>query len=346
MLALRKKEPARGLVLEELDEPSDLAPGEVLVEVDAVGICGSDVHVYEWTSGYDWMRQALPVTLGHEFAGRVVARAPDVEDVPVGQRVTVWPSSGCGRCRNCLSGEIENCLRKRTVGLARDGAFARRVAVPATGCFALPDHLDAELAALTEPLCVGARAVEVGDVRLGEAVVVLGPGTIGQAIAMFARRSGAGPVIVVGRDDGPRLETVRRLGIAHTIDVAHEDLATAVAAITGGKVDKVFEATGVPASIRDGLGLLRKGGAIVATGIHAAPLEINLTDLVRNKHQLRGSHGSRPRTWDAVLRVLSESGEEFRPMITHRIPLSEGIEGFELARRKVASKVMIEPGRG
>lgn len=343
MLAVRKTTPAHGFSLDEVPEPELRAADDVVVEVEAAGICGSDVHAYEWTGGYEWMTPLMPLTLGHEFSGRIVARGSDAGDLPLGQRVTVWPSSGCGRCPSCRGGEPENCLNKKTIGLMKDGGFARRVVVPAAACFPVPASIDAELAALTEPLCVGAQAVEVGDVRLGDTVVVLGPGTIGQAIALFARRAGASPVIVVGRNDDERLATVRRLGLLHTIDVARDDLGPAVERLVGGKVDRVFEATGAGASIGDGLGLLRKGGVLVAAGIHARPAEIDLTSLVRGKLQIRGTHGARPATWKRVLKVLAESGEDFRPMISHRLPLAAAAEGFELARRKVASKVMLMP---
>ncbi|WP_342641756.1 zinc-dependent alcohol dehydrogenase [Rhodoligotrophos ferricapiens] len=343
MKAVRKTSPEPGVRIEQVNAPRTLGPNDVLVEVAAAGICGSDVHVYEWTSGYDFMRDKLPLTLGHEFAGRVIERGAAVTTIDVGARVTVWPSSGCGNCAPCRRGEPENCLQKSTLGLMRDGGFARHVVVPEKACFSLPDGLDLDLAALTEPLCVGAQAVDVGQVRFGDTVVVLGPGTIGQAIAQFARKAGAAKVIMVGFNDGPRLAVCEALGFGHRIDLAEQELAATVSAIAGGPVDCVFEATGVAASIRDGLGLLRKGGVLVTTGIHARPVEVDLTDFVRRKLQLRGSHGSRPAIWEKVLRVLGESGESFRPMITHRLPLDEAVEGFELARRKEASKVMLMP---
>lgn len=342
MLAAQKASPEFGLTLAQVERPG-LSPGEVLIEVEAAGICGSDLHVYEWTSGYDWMRPLMPMTLGHEFAGRIAAVAEDVATLAPGQHVTVWPSIPCGRCQACSEAQPENCDRKTTIGLTRQGAFARWVTAPSANCFVLPDGLDTELAALTEPLCVGARAVEVGEVRLGQTVVVLGAGMIGLAIALMARRAGAA-VAIVGLNDGARLACAKSLGFERTIDLADESsLGGAVARLFGGKVDRVFEATGASSSITDGLGILRRGGVLVATGIHARPVEINLTDLVRNKHQIRGSHGALRSTWVTVLRILAESGEEFRPMISHRLGLGETVEGFELARSKAAVKVMLVP---
>jgi 2-desacetyl-2-hydroxyethyl bacteriochlorophyllide A dehydrogenase len=289
------------------------------------------------------MKPLMPVTIGHEFAGRVVETASDVTSISKGDRVTVWPSMSCGTCQACRDAQPEHCERKVTLGLTRNGAFATHVTTPASQCFVLPDNVDFELASLTEPLCVGARAVEVGEVKLGQSVVVLGAGMIGLATALMARRSGASRVIVVGKDDPVRLKVAQSLGFADTIDLAEADLAAEVQRRVGGKVDRVFEATGVTASIHDGLSILRRGGVLVVTGIHSRPVEIGLTDLVRNKHQLRGSHGATRSTWVTVLKLLAQCGEDFRQLISHRLPLAETVHGFELSLRKQASKVVIMP---
>ena len=343
MLAVQKTSPEFGLALADVAPPRP-GPGEVLVEVDAVGICGSDVHIYEWTAGYEWMRPLMPLTIGHEFAGRIVARAQDVTLVSPGQRVTVSPGIACGRCRFCAAGQPELCVNRAIIGLTRDGGFARHVTVPAGNCFVLPDGLDMELAALTEPLGIGARAVKVGEVALGQSVVVLGAGMIGLATAMMARLAGASTVIVAGLDDNVRLSVARTLGFQHTVDLKRESLADTVARVADGAVDRVFEATGAASSIADGLGILRQGGVLVTTGIHARPVEINMTDLVRNKHQIRGSHGAVRTTWITVLRLLAQSGAMFRPLISHRIALADTVKGFELSRSKEAVKVMVLPG--
>jgi L-iditol 2-dehydrogenase len=217
------------------------------------------------------------------------------------------------------------------------------VTAPAASCFELPDAVDSELASLAEPLCVSARAVEIGEVKLGHTVAVLGVGMIGLGIALMARRVGASSVIVVGKDDPVRLACARRLGFDKAIDIAQEELVPAVMRLAGSKVDRVFEATGVVSSVKDGLSVLRRGGVMVVTGIHSRPVEINLTDLVRGKHQLRGSHGTTRSTWATVLKILAESGEEFRPLISHRLGLEDTVEGFRLSLSKEASKVIVRP---
>lgn len=343
MQALRKTKAAFGLEFLDAAEVPAPGPGEVVVRVAHAGICGSDLHAYEWTDGYGFMAPRLPLTLGHEFAGHVVAvgaGAPWAE----GARVAILPGVACGACANCRRGDARNCSAKETIGLTVDGGFAKHVRVPAQNCIALPEAVDTEVGALAEPVGVGCEAVLAGEVGLGDTVLVLGPGTIGQGIALMARAAGAGRVIVVGRADAPRFDVLRRLGFTELVDVADGPLKDQVLALTGGRpVDVVLEATGIPASINDGLSVLKKGGVIVAVGIHAAPLTIPLTDFVRMRHQLRASHGASRPTWDRVLALMGRDPEAFRPMITHRLPLARGIEGFELARQRAASKVMLTP---
>jgi threonine dehydrogenase-like Zn-dependent dehydrogenase len=343
MLTLRKTKAGFGLDLSDGDGASDPGPGEVIVRVENAGICGSDVHAYEWTDGYGFMVPHLPVVMGHEFAGRIVAAGLGVE-LADGAAVTVMPGVDCGTCANCARGDQRNCLRREAIGLTRDGGFARYVTVPATNCLMLPDAVDTEVGALTEPLGVGCEAVLTGEVGLGDTVLVMGPGTIGQAIALFARAAGAGRVLIAGRADGPRFDVMRQLGFTDILDVADAPLADLVMAATGGrKVDVVLEATGHPPSITDGLGVLRKAGVLVIAGIHPGPVLLPLTDFVRARHQLRATHGCDRFTWDKVLTIVAREPERFRPMITHRMSLDRGIEGFELSRQRAASKVMLRP---
>lgn len=343
MLALRKTSAGFGLAFQDIPDPPPPGPAEVVVRVDAVGICGSDVHAYEWTAGYEFMVPHLPFTMGHEFAG-TITRNGTGSGFAEGDRVAVIPFVFCGHCASCRAGDTRNCLQRQGIGLTRDGGFQREVRIPSRCCVALPARLDAEIAALIEPLGVGAEAVLTGAVGLGDTVLVLGPGTIGQAIALFARLAGAARVIVAGRADAPRFEVLRALGFAELVDVAEGPLKDQVLGLTGGRaVDVVLEATGVPGSLTEGMAVLRKGGVIVAAGIHAAPLTLPLTDFVRMRHQLRASHGAERRTWDRVLAHLGRDPDGFRPMITHRLPLDRGIEGFELARQRAASKVILTP---
>ncbi len=345
MLALRKTRPAFGAALEQVRLPdAELSPGEVLIEVAAAGLCGSDLHAYDWTPDYAFMADNLPVTLGHEFAGIVRAVAGDVETLPVGTRVTCWPTVTCGRCAGCCAGRPEACEARRIIGLHRDGAFAARVRVPAANCRPLPDGLRLETAALTEPLSVAVNAVDLAEVEAGAAVVVLGPGPIGMAAAWVARHRGA-EVLLVGLDDTARLARARKLGIDRTADLAGETLEAAVARCFGRRADRVIEATGAARSVEEGLAALRPCGLLVAAGIHAGACRIDLTGLVREKKQLRGAHDTTARAVEEAIRLLAAHGGELSALITHREPLARAQQAMKLARDKQAVKVLLLPGK-
>ena len=343
MLTLRKTKSAFGLDFHDLPDPRAPGPGEVMVAVENVGICGSDVHAYEWTEGYGFMSSRLPVTMGHEFAGRVVAAGAGAK-LEIGARVTINPGITCGICAACRRDDARNCTARESIGLTRDGGFAKHVTIPDRNCLVLPATVDTEVGALTEPLGVSCEAVLTGEVKLGDTVLIMGPGTIGQGIALMARAAGAGRVLMAGRADEPRFDVMRALGFDDLIDIADAPLREQVLDRTGGQpVDVVLEATGHPVSIEAGMNVLKKAGVIVAVGIHAEPVSFNLTNFVRNRHQLRASHGTSSHTFTRVLNLLSRDPEAYRPMITHRMPLDRGLDGFELARQRAASKVMLRP---
>lgn len=342
MKALQKTRPAFGLEFRELPRPQSPGPGEVIVAVGATGVCGTDVHIYEWTSGYEIMTQAMPVTLGHEFAGTIAEVGPGVDDIQAGALVAVRPSVACGRCAACLAGDSDACTERKGIGVTRNGALAPFVSVPARNCIAAPAAIDVEILALAEPMTVCAEAVDTGEVRAGDRVLVLGPGNIGQGSALFARAAGAAQVVIVGKDDAQRLECLRRMGFGDALDLGERTLAEAVAPyLAKGNFDVVIEATGVPALVQQGLNLLRKRGILVAVGIHPHPVTVNLTRLVRDHQQIRGSYRAPAATWPRVLGFLNDNAGLVRNMISHRLPLEQAIEGLELSRSKAASKVMI-----
>jgi threonine dehydrogenase-like Zn-dependent dehydrogenase len=342
MKALQKTKPAFGLELREIGAPDSPGPGEVLVAVGATGVCGTDVHIYEWTPGYEAMTNAMPVTLGHEFAGTVAAVGPGVEGIAAGALVAVRPSIVCGRCAACATGDADGCTNRVGLGVTRNGGLQPFVLAPAENCVAVPDPLDVEVAALTEPMTVCAEAVDTGGVRAGDRVLVLGPGNVGQGVALFARAAGAAEVVIVGKDDAPRLECLRRMGFDDTVDAGDAALQGALAPyLAQGRFDVVIEATGVPAIVQQGLNVLRKRGVLVVVGIHPGPVSVDLTRLVRDHQQIRGSYRAPVAAWPRVLRFLAENAGLARQMISHRLPLDRAIEGLELSRSKAASKVLI-----
>jgi threonine dehydrogenase-like Zn-dependent dehydrogenase len=345
MLAVRKIAPVPGVSFETIPDTPRPQRGEVLIEVAAAGICGSDMHVYDWGAEYDFMRDKLPVTLGHEFCGRVAAMGEGVSGFAEGDLVAPIPTMSCMQCTECASGFPRRCQHKRTLGLTRDGGFARYARVPALSCVRLSDDTDPELGALMEPLSVGENAAEVGEVGFGDIVLVLGPGTIGQAIARSASWRGAAKVVVVGLNDTARLEVARKVGATDTLDLASVgSLSEAFLRITGGKLaDVVFEATGHPSSVGDGLKLLRPDGVLVAAGIHALPSSIDLTSLVRKRQQIRGAHASTRAGWNAVATRLVDHPDDVRPMVSLSLSLEDAQQGFQKLRTENLSKVILRP---
>jgi threonine dehydrogenase-like Zn-dependent dehydrogenase len=339
MQALRKTRAAAGVELVEAPMPDAPDADETLVRVLAAGICGSDLHVDDWTPSYAFVERSLPVTLGHEFVG--VA-----QDGPLGgRRVVVRPSVTCGACAACTSGRHDACERRTGLGMTRDGAFAPWVRVPQRNCVPVPAGLSDELAALAEPLSISMQALRVAGALAGRRVLVMGPGTIGQGIALLARRAGAASVVVSGHDDAARFDVLRRMGFEALVDVARQPLAAAVAPhLREARFDVVFEATGVPETVAQALPLLRRNGVVVVTGIHARPLQLDLTMLVRQQLQLRGSFRPPESDWPQALALMTELGDVMAPMVSHVLPLSRALDGFALAHGKQASKVLLRPG--
>ncbi len=343
MLSLRKAAPVAGVVLEDAPRPAPCQPGEVLIEVHAVGICGSDLHIADWhTPTFDWLRDKLPVTMGHEFSGTVAALPRGSTDLHLHQRVVVQPTLYCGQCQACCSAQPEHCSNLGFLGVTQDGAFTSLIKVPQANCYPIDDQVDLALAALAEPLAVAYNALQTGQVAHGATVLVLGPGTIGQGIAFQALKAGAGKVVVAGLHDPARLQTCRQLGLDALIDLASESLRAGLLRCIGeDAVDYVFEATGHPQSIADALTVLKVGGVLTCSGIHFETAQVDISQLVRKRLQIRGAYGSAHKDWLAVTQLLAQHGDALAPMVTHRLPLQQAAAGFALAKSKEASKVLI-----
>ena len=342
MQSLRKTQAAPGLTLQDVPPPPAPAAGEVLLRVQSAGVCGTDLHIDEWTPSYHFVTAALPVTVGHEFSGEIVACGDGVQGLTPHQLVAVRPSVVCGQCDSCLALNYDACVKRRGIGVTRDGGFAPWVLVPARNCVSIPAGVDAEIAALTEPLTVSHEAVRTGSVKSGDRVLVLGPGNIGQGIALFAQHAGARQVVVAGHGDAARLAVLRAMGFKDVIDFAGLGMEQGLAPyLQESKFDVVIEATGAPSVIAPALQALKTHGVLVITGIHATPVPIDLTALVRQHQQIRGSYRAPEKDWPKVVDYMRSHQETLRHMITHRLPLARAEEGFALARNKIATKVMI-----
>jgi threonine dehydrogenase-like Zn-dependent dehydrogenase len=344
MLALQKTEAGPGVQLCEVSAPDSPGPGEILIEVAATGICGSDLHVEQWAASYQrFMTNFLPVTLGHETAGRVVAVGAGVETPKLGDRVVVNPAVACGACSACLAGIVDDCRNRQAIGMVRNGAFAPLFTAPAAYAYVLPANVSDELGALAEPLTTSAHTLVTAEMKPGMRVVVFGPGPIGQGVAILARQMGAADVVVVGRDDAVRFDTMRRLGFDRVVDVAEPGAAAKLADYAGEGFDIAVEASGAPPAVDQALGTLKPWGILAIPGMPEEPAKIDILRVVKNRLQIRGVSRTPHSAWVMVLEALSKDPAAFEPMITHRLPLSRAIEGFELCNRREASKVLLMP---
>jgi len=346
MKAVVKTKPEPGVKVLDVETP-DIEDCELLVKVHAASLCGSDVHVYEWTPNYEWM--PLPVILGHEFAGEVVKTGSKVNTVSVGDRITAMPAMPCSRCSFCQIGRGDLCTNRVGLGLAGDGAFAEYICLTAASTmFKLPDSLSYEVASLCEPLAVVLKAVDISGIKVGQTTAVLGPGPIGLLALQVLKASGAGHVMVAGtKADKGRLDIATELGADEIVIVEDGDLverALKVPAVHYGKgLDMVFEATGNPRSIPQALDMVRQGGKVILIGIHPEHASFDTTNLVRRSKSILGAYGYDSEIWRRALWLLDSGKVNAEPMITHRFSLDEAVKGFELAVKREATKVLFIP---
>jgi L-iditol 2-dehydrogenase len=320
-------------------------PDEVLIEVRACGICGSDVHGMDGSSG----RRIPPIVMGHEAAGLIAEIGTEITDWRVGDRVTFDSTVYCGTCYFCRRGEMNLCDNRRVLGVSCDeyrqhGAFADYVAVPERILYRLPDGLPFEEAAMVEALSIAFHAVGRAPVTLGDTAVVVGAGTIGLLVIQSLRRSGCGQIIAVDLD-ASRLDMARQLGADEGLLADRDDVVSAVRARTGGRGAAVaFEAVGLSATLNAALSSLRKGGALTMIGNLSARVDLPLQDAVTREISLYGSCASNGE-YPACLKMMARAAVNVRPLISAVAPLSEGADWFvRLYRREPGlMKVVLTP---
>lgn len=338
MQALIKRDPSPGLFLEEVPVPTP-GEGQVLLKVRAVGICGSDVHMYEGDDSYKVFEEFMPLIIGHELSAEVVQLGKNVHGIAPGQRVVVRPRAPCGQCHYCATGRRHLCSEGNpTHGLRSDGGFAEYMVTGERNCVPIPDGVSDELGALIEPYGVAANAVHDGQLSMGETLVIQGPGPIGLLSLLVAKARGAGRCIVIGTSkDHMRLEKAREFG-ANNILIADEvDVVKEVQALTGGYgVDMVIEASGVPALLQTALDMCDKMGRVVVAGIYAKPAQIDFTPTVRAGKSLIGTYGG-PVSWDRIIAWLEANpyyAKLSEGIITHRSQLKDAVAAFERSVKK------------
>jgi len=336
----------RAVELREVERPGTLEPDEVLLASRAVGVCGSDVHQYHNTQTW---RVAVPVILGHEFCGTVVAAGQSVRGFREGDRVACETAARiCGRCIYCRTGEYNLCPERRGFGYDVNGAMAEYVKVPARCLHHLPDAVSFEMAALTEPCCVAYNALCVKtNLRAGDSVLVLGPGPIGLLALALARLSGARWSAVAGlRQDATRLAIAKDLGADRAIVAEEENPEEVVRSVGDGLgVDVVVDATGSSAPLQTALACVRPGGQITKVGWGPQPLNISLDPLVRKAARLQGSFSHNFAVWEKVLALFASGRLDPTRVIGRVEPLAGWQNCFDdMASGKIVKGVIAVGG--
>lgn len=344
MKAIVKTRPEPGLELKEVEEPN-ISADQILIEVKAASVCGSDVHIDDWTPGFQFM--PLPLIIGHEFSGQVAEVGANIKDLQNGDRVACNPITYCGKCSQCRAGKINICGEAGVLGIIRDGAFAKYVLIPDKigGLYKLPKNITYEHAALLEPYCVAFHAYETSRVRSGDSVVVIGTGPIGLMLAQIMKFAGVANVVLTGlRSDNYRLEVGKGLGADLTVNVEEENLTEVIKDMTHGEgVDAVFEASGSPNAYTQALEIVRNGGEVIGIGISPRNSSVNFTDVVRREINLKGIRMYTSSSWERVITLLSLGKIQMDPFISQKLPLHNFIEGFESVRQKKAIKIVLVP---
>jgi threonine 3-dehydrogenase len=340
MKALVKRKAEEGLWLEDVPVPG-IGINDVLIRVDRTGICGTDVHIYNWDA---WSRKTIPVPMvvGHEFVGRIVEVGSNVSDFRVGDVVSGEGHVVCGRCRNCLAGRRHLCADTKGVGVNRPGAFAEYLALPMTNVWHHAPGIDLDVAAIFDPFGNAVHTALSFDL-LGEDVLITGAGPIGCMAAAVVRHAGARHVVVT--DINPwRLELAKTLGATRVVDVREEKLAEVQKQLGMHEgFDVGLEMSGSAAAFGDMLANMAHGGKIAMLGIPpGGQMSIDWNTVIFNMLTIKGIYGREMyETWYKMT-VMLQSGLNIAPVITHRFHHTEYEKGFEVMRSGQSGKVILD----
>jgi threonine 3-dehydrogenase len=337
--ALVKKHSEVGLWLEDVPEPTH-GINDVLVRVHKTGICGTDVHIYNWDA---WARKTIPVPMvvGHEFVGEIVAVGSNVNDFHVGDIVSGEGHVVCGRCRNCMAGRRHLCKATKGVGVNRPGAFAELISLPMTNVWHHAPGVDPDVASIFDPLGNAVHTALSFPV-LGEDVLITGAGPIGIMAAAVVRHAGARHVVIT--DVNPyRLELAQKVGVTRAVDVRSTKLVDVQAELgmTEG-FDVGLEMSGNASAFRDMISNMCHGGKIAMLGIPEGEMAIDWNEVVFNMLTIKGIYGREMyETWYQMT-VMIQSGLDINPVITHRLPYTEFQQGFDTMRSGSSGKIILD----
>jgi L-iditol 2-dehydrogenase len=332
--------------LELTDMPvPEIGSEELLVRVKACGICGSDVHGFDGSTG----RRIPPIVMGHEASGVVDRVGSAVRAYREGDRITFDSMISCGKCSFCRSGHINLCDNRQVLGVScgeyrRHGAFAEYVSIPQHIVYKMPDDLSFDHAAMIEPVSVAVHAVGITPIQLGDTALVVGTGMIGLLTIQAARLAGCARIIAVDLED-TKLEVARANGADETLNAAKTDVVKYVLDSTSGRgVDVAFEAVGATDPIKTAIACVRKGGTVTLIGNIRPTIELPLQPVVTREIRLQGSCASSGE-YPACMALMARGAINVNPMLTAKAPLEEGPRWFErlYSHEPNLMKIVLEP---
>ncbi len=344
MRAIVKTQPGTGMTLESVPAPT-CGPSDVLIRVHAAGVCGTDLHIWEWDR---WAagRMQPPVVIGHEFAGEIVELGTDAREagiLQIGDLVTAEGHVVCGHCLQCRTGNGHLCKRTRIIGVDRDGAFAELIAMPASNVMKL-HGIPVEIGAIMDPIGNAVHTVLEGVELAGSSVFVLGCGPIGCFAVGIARAAGASVVIASDLNDR-RLDLARRMGAHLTLNPGRDDVvARVVEATWGNGADLVCEMSGHPSGHAQAFSAARLGGRVNLLGTPSQSTPVDFArDVIFKGLTLYGVTGRKMySTWNTMGRLIRSGQFDPMPVVTHRYPLERIADAIAVIKNGEAGKVILE----
>jgi threonine 3-dehydrogenase len=339
MKALVKQEPESGLWLQDVPEPA-VGDNDVLIKVNRTGICGTDLHIYNWD---EWAQETVPVPMvvGHEFVGEIVEVGRNVRDFHLGEIVSGEGHVVCGHCRNCMAGRRHLCNDTAGIGVTRPGAFAEFISLPQTNVWAHSPNIDLDVASIFDPFGNATHSALSFPV-LGEDVLITGAGPIGIMSAAIVKHAGARHVVI--SDVNPyRLELARKMGVTSAVNVTEQSI-TEIQKELGMEegFDVGLEMSGNSSAFNDMISNMCHGGKIALLGIPEKNMVIDWNAVVFNMLTIKGIYGREMyETWYKMT-VMLQSGLNIAPVITHRFKFDDFRDGFETALSGESGKVLLE----
>jgi threonine 3-dehydrogenase len=346
MKAIRKTDPKPGVEVQEIEEPR-IKSSEVLVKIEATAICGSDLHLYRWDEQTTRWKSPLPMTIGHEWSGKIVEVGSNVKSLRPGDNVAGESHIPCGLCSCCRTGNMHICQNMLIYGIqTSEGSFAQLAAVPEIIAYKLPSGVGYEEGAVFEPFGVALHAVERVGIQPGDVVLVMGAGPIGIFAQQIAKVSGASLVIAAELKQF-RLDLARKIGSADVyVNTEKEDIVKRTMELTNGLgANVVIELAGAPITTVQALQAVKKCGRVALVGLSDKPVQIEPTSMIIYKEAT--VYGSTGRamfgTWERMASLVGSNKIKPSAVITDRLPLEKAEEGFQRVIRGESGKVIFTP---